>query len=133
MVSLSVSHILCDYAIAKASGQSSPILDPIRISTRHAPKMRMLPIHRIVTRIIKAQYNIPLHAIHILDEQIRDAGAVLYERRADPLALQDVLAVRTRRRYIPIRRREDSQDRGRDEPRGEHYDGTEREGTDETQ
>lgn len=56
--------------------------------------MRMERIYGVETRIIKAEHDVPLHAIFVLDEQIRDGGAVWDELGADTLSRDLVLAAR---------------------------------------
>lgn len=81
--------VRCD-VISLPVNLEGAVPDAIRIATRHAAKVRVLPIDPIVAGVIEASYDVSLDSILVIDEQPRDRGAVWDKSGRQTLAVDPV-------------------------------------------
>lgn len=69
------------------------VLDAVRVPPGHAAKVRVLAVKGVVGGVVPAADDVALAAGGVVDEQVRDGGAVGHEVGADAVAVDRVLAV----------------------------------------
>lgn len=69
------------------------VLNPVRVSTRHAPKMRMLSVNPVIGSIVETTDDVTFDAGSVVYEEVGDRGAIGDEVCADPGADELVFTV----------------------------------------
>lgn len=69
------------------------VLDAVGVPARDVAIVGMLPVERVVRGVVPAGDNVTLDAMLVLDEQVRDGGAVRDKTGFDAVAVDPVLAI----------------------------------------